>query len=635
MKATQVTTRVDWQTTRKKVQGDVMPWIDIPMPVSAQETSTYQLSSVNPAIKSQLHMLDSSISTVDIVGNVMREDITLQDDGTHTVVRSRKIPLDPSSAQAAELDKLLHGASRVFNATRAHPIFIGAEDSIRFGLKAYWTDVKSKQEFEASSDVKIGRKRLPGETKPEQALRLKRRADCMTEIKTMDEGIKKRAKEITGQLPTLSKMRSVLTNEAALNKAGLGDLKGLVPSDNRENACKDACATLKAETTKSLQHPDNTWDFSAETERASVRFNQNRGLYPEFIEDSLFTSKREEFVSAKKSHDGTEGPTPKRIGSRDAVYLSVQGLLIPTKEPLPFKESVSSYISSRGYALKPSYPREITIGKDPLRLTYYASIPYDAPVNGGHLLTSKEHQPEKDKNKTTLVQGITKKVPASSVIGLDPGVRCFLTGYSANGETLEIAANFTRNLEEMFVKLATKQTRIYRMKQLVEEQPKNLQKLQPKLDKAKKVYREYNLHITNYVKQVHIEVARFLVSHYKFIILPSFNASSMLPRDHSCLSSATRRAMQAVSHYKFRIILQQEATSYKERKITTTPEIPSAVVLLGTEEYTTKTCARCKLVHKNQGSKKVFVCSSCHFSIGRDVNGAINNLNKYLTAYSP
>jgi len=75
-----------------------------------------------------------------------------------------------------------------------------------------------------------------------------------------------------------------------------------------------------------------------------------------------------------------------------------------------------------------------------------------------------------------------------------------------------------------------------------------------------------------------------------------------------------------VSHGKFRNMLINKAREY-----------PWCKIRIVSEEYTTQTCGKCGILNKKVGSKKIFKCNECKYTIGRDINGARNILIKYLT----
>ena len=62
-------------------------------------------------------------------------------------------------------------------------------------------------------------------------------------------------------------------------------------------------------------------------------------------------------------------------------------------------------------------------------------------------------------------------------------------------------------------------------------------------------------------------------------------------------------------------------------------EYPQSEVREVTEEYTSKTCGQCGLLHQKLGSNKEFHCPYCSFSMPRDWNGARNIALKYMTEH--
>ena len=57
----------------------------------------------------------------------------------------------------------------------------------------------------------------------------------------------------------------------------------------------------------------------------------------------------------------------------------------------------------------------------------------------------------------------------------------------------------------------------------------------------------------------------------------------------------------------------------------------TTMVVIYTEEYTSKTCGSCGYIHKKLGGSKVFSCPQCKTKLDRDINSARNILLRYLT----
>ncbi|MGH2413591.1 MAG: RNA-guided endonuclease InsQ/TnpB family protein [Microcystaceae cyanobacterium] len=239
-------------------------------------------------------------------------------------------------------------------------------------------------------------------------------------------------------------------------------------------------------------------------------------------------------------------------------------------------------------------------------------------------------------------------------IALDPGVRCFLTGFDGN--------NFTEFANGDFA--------------LIAKLCYHLDKLKSKLDLAKggkfKRYR-YQLRramerirtrIHNLRSECHKQVASNLARNYDVIYLPTFETSQMvthcprknqpallkrvpdfadesteprkLPRGaanakadfFTCktpvskskrkLHSKTARAMMTWAFYEFSQTLQHLCNRYGSRLVRVT------------EEYTSKTCTSCGHIHTKLGSNKTFKCPHCGTIIKRDFNGALGIFLKAL-----
>jgi putative transposase len=124
-------------------------------------------------------------------------------------------------------------------------------------------------------------------------------------------------------------------------------------------------------------------------------------------------------------------------------------------------------------------------------------------------------------------------------------------------------------------------TRIYRLCDTMDDIQSRFQ--QP-ITKARKRYRlkrawkHLQVRVRNLVDEVHKKTTLTLVKSYKIILLPKFETS---------------------------------------------------------QTYTSKTCGSCGHIHKKLGGNKVFNCPLCGVKLDRDVNGARNNLLKFLTEFHP
>jgi len=78
------------------------------------------------------------------------------------------------------------------------------------------------------------------------------------------------------------------------------------------------------------------------------------------------------------------------------------------------------------------------------------------------------------------------------------------------------------------------------------------------------------------------------------------------------IHSPTARAMLSQANYKFRMLL-----THKMARV-------GGAVMMGGEEYTSKTCFACGAQNHALGASSVFHCGSCGAHADRDVNAARN-----------
>jgi putative transposase len=194
------------------------------------------------------------------------------------------------------------------------------------------------------------------------------------------------------------------------------------------------------------------------------------------------------------------------------------------------------------------------------------------------------------------------------VIALDPGLRCFLTGFDGNNFTEFASGDFA-----LIAKLCY-----------------HLDKLKSKHDLAKGTYFKryrYKLRkamerirtrIKNLRSECHKQVASYLARNYDVIYLPTFETSQMVVKKARKLRNKSARAMMTWAFYEFSKTLEHLCNRYGSRLVRVT------------EEYTSKTCTSCGHVHTKLGGNKMFKCPHCGTIIKRDFNGALGIFLKAL-----
>lgn len=199
-----------------------------------------------------------------------------------------------------------------------------------------------------------------------------------------------------------------------------------------------------------------------------------------------------------------------------------------------------------------------------------------------------------------------KEAPMSGVIALDPGVRTFMTGYDPSGKVVEWGA---RDM-----------SRIWRLNNAIDSLKSRWTKVKHHgRYRMKRAALRIHAKIRNLVDDLHRKLTKWLVTHYRVVLIPPFATQQMIRKGARCIGKKTVREMLAWSHYRFRMNL-----------IAKTREHPWCRVVVVDEAYTSKTCGRCGHIHQNLGANKRFRCPACGFAVDRDLNGARNILIRYL-----
>jgi putative transposase len=195
------------------------------------------------------------------------------------------------------------------------------------------------------------------------------------------------------------------------------------------------------------------------------------------------------------------------------------------------------------------------------------------------------------------------------VIALDPGIRCFMTGYDPEGNVIEFGKNEYKRFERLRGHIET-------YKKIIKD--KKIKRTIRQMAK-KRVYR-LRTKIGNLSKDLRQKVSKFLFENYKTVILPVFAIKGMISNDKNLLPK-TKKAMLDLSFNKFKNWMKDKVMEYQGSQLIITDEI-----------LTSKLCGFCGKLHWGLGSQKTFKCPNCKIVMDRDFNGARNILLK--TAYN-
>lgn len=187
---------------------------------------------------------------------------------------------------------------------------------------------------------------------------------------------------------------------------------------------------------------------------------------------------------------------------------------------------------------------------------------------------------------------ISESVIPENYVGVDPGVKTFMTAFGNNG-CIEYEHNnhALRYLDKKLAKLKRRKKRTRK---------RMLDKIDAK--KASIVNRLHWLTINN------------LLEHNDLIIYGDIKSHDIVKRSNN---PYMKRDINNLKFYQF-----------KQRLLFKAMEKQKKVVCID-EKYTTKTCSCCGTLN-DPGCLKVYSCSVCQTRVGRDVNAAKNILMKGL-----
>lgn len=196
-----------------------------------------------------------------------------------------------------------------------------------------------------------------------------------------------------------------------------------------------------------------------------------------------------------------------------------------------------------------------------------------------------------------------------SVVSLDPGVRTFMTAYSADGEILEWGVGDIARIHRLCSALDKLHAR-WKAEGVLHRQRYRLKRAGLRIHKK----------IRCIVDDIQCKLAKWLCENFRVVLIPVFETQQMVTKGHRRLNSKTARAMCTWAHYRFRMRLHDKAREY-----------PWCKVINTTEEFTSKTCGGCGHIDNTLGGKKRYMCQTCGFDADRDHNGARNTLLRYLS----
>lgn len=181
------------------------------------------------------------------------------------------------------------------------------------------------------------------------------------------------------------------------------------------------------------------------------------------------------------------------------------------------------------------------------------------------------------------------------VVAIDPGIRTFATFFSETSVGEIGMGDFSRiqrlcsHLDDLISRMSQARCAVKR--------------------RRRKAASRIRLLIRNLIDELHHKAARFFVTNFDVILLPTFETSQMAKRGSRKIRSKSVRSMLTFAHYRFKQFLKHKAFEFGK------------LVVDCNEAYTSKTVSWTGEIIKNLSGAK-FIKSADGQVMSRDRNGA-------------
>jgi IS605 OrfB family transposase len=211
----------------------------------------------------------------------------------------------------------------------------------------------------------------------------------------------------------------------------------------------------------------------------------------------------------------------------------------------------------------------------------------------------KDHRSENQRNVT-----------GEKIIGLDPGMRKFLTGMTSDGDSVIIGKNAYKEIIPILISISKTESELRKQRKgkvvLSEEEVKS--KIQQK--------RTQWARVKNLICDMHWKTVKYLTCNYKYIFLEDFKVQSCIQGN---IPSIVKRILNQYSFYQFKTRLQYGCETRGCKLTYVHPAL------------TSKSCCNCGALN-NVGTKEEYYCNKCNNTFDRDENAGTNIIIKGLTA---
>jgi putative transposase len=199
---------------------------------------------------------------------------------------------------------------------------------------------------------------------------------------------------------------------------------------------------------------------------------------------------------------------------------------------------------------------------------------------------------------------VKEKRKLESYCGIDAGIRTFMTSFGNQGcKEYEHNQEYLNKLNNKINELKKKRTRPLNIGKRLRTRKRNINKLENKK--------------SNYVDEIHWKTIQNILDENDFVFYGDFKSHEIVKNGKN---KKLNKDTNELKFYKFKQRLLYKAS------------IRNKCVFSIKENYTTKTCCFCGTIN-NPECSKVYHCSTCKRTFGRDVNAAKNILMKGIIQY--
>jgi IS605 OrfB family transposase len=331
------------------------------------------------------------------------------------------------------------------------------------------------------------------------------------------------------------------------------------------NKLKVEFASFKNELSKITQINKHILDYAIQdalTALESVRTNLNKG-----------NVKKSRLRYLKKSKPNKIIKIEKQITADNGFCTSVLGKLFKSKPKINFKNATEQV----------------------------ATLKYDSKTDKFtfHLKYSIDYVKDK---------------PIKKIGCFDIGLRTYFTGIS-NDYTIEYGYQINNHIRKVLEKM-DKIKRKKMVKNKIEYIVRNGIDKKKLIRNKKKHLLKYEKYLSNYINNVHWQIADDMTKRFDYIILGNFSTKNMVESDST--SKMNKRIGNALKLYQFKQKLRYKCL------------IRGCKYKVINEYMTTQCCSNCSKVNSEIKDKKVFECNKCNHIYDRDINSAKNIFLKSL-----